>query len=269
MLAGLSGAVLVAGVVLGVPALRRSARRPPLRLPAPDWRRVMAPVGAAALVGLITRWPVAAALAGVGVGFLPTLLGADPETAAVTQAEAVASWTEMLADTMAASAGLTQAIVVSAERAPGPIRVQVQALSARLAARVGLEAALRAFAGELADPSGDLVAAALITSARGQGARLGDVLTDLAAATREEVAMRGRIAASRARVRSGIRVVAGFSVGFGLLLLVVAHSYLAPFGTAAGELVLAVVGAFYAAGLWLMAAMARPRLAPRLLVGES
>ena len=232
------------------------------------WGRVAAPLSATALVGLITRWPVAAALAGVGIAFLPILVGPDPESAAVARAEAVASWTEMLADTMAASAGLTQAIVVTAARAPGPIRAQVQALSARLAARVSLEEALRAFAGELADASGDLVATALITSARGQGARVGEVLTDLAVAAREEVAMRGRIAASRARVRSGIRVVAGFSVGFGLFLLVVAHSYLAPFGTPGGELVLAVVGAFYAAGLWLMVSMARPRSVPRLLMEE-
>lgn len=264
-LAGLSGALVGLGVVVLVAGLRRVPPAGPLRLPQIDWRRVAPSVAAAVVVGAVTRWPVAAALAALGAGFLPTLIGPVPEAAASVRAEAVAAWTEMLADTMAASAGLTQAIVVSAERAPVSIRPAVAALAARLAAQVPLEAALREFASALADPSADLVVAALIAAARGQAGRLTEVLSGLAASVREEVAMRGRVATSRVRVRSGIRVVAGFSVAFGLLLLVVAHSYLAPFGTATGEVVLAAVGGLYAAGLWLMAGMARPQLPPRLL----
>ena len=50
-------------------------------------------------------------LSGLAVWALPRLLRADPRAqAAVVRVEAVASWTEMLRDTLAAAAGLEQAI---------------------------------------------------------------------------------------------------------------------------------------------------------------
>ncbi|MGH9069041.1 MAG: type II secretion system F family protein [Acidimicrobiales bacterium] len=262
-----SGALLGVGIALLAFAFLKRPPRPPRRLPRVPWRRLAPAIGAAVVVGVVTGWPVGAGLAGLGVGFLPALVGPGPEVRAAARSEAVAAWTEMLCDTLAASAGLIGAVLASADRAPLAIRPQVQALAGRMRARMGLEEALRAFAAEVADPSADLVVAALILSARGQAARLGDVLGALATSVREEVAMRGRIHSSRARVRSGVRVVAGFSVGFGLLLLVVAHSYLAPFGSPTGEVVLAIVGGLYAAGLGLMVHMARPHLATRLLGG--
>lgn len=263
-LGGVYGAMIGAGVALALwsvlarPVRRRTLRRVP-------WRRVAPPLLAAGAVAAITHWPVGAALAGAGMWFLPSLVGPSPESSAAAKAEGIASWTEMVSDTLAASAGLAQAVIASAERAPLVIRPEVASLAARLSARASLEDALYAFAEELADPSGDLVVAALLLSARGQAGRLHEVLVALSSAVREEVAMRGRIAASRARVRSGVRVVAGFSVCFGLALLVLARSYLAPFGTPAGEVVLGIVGALYAGGLWLMVRMARPQSAPRLL----
>jgi len=60
-----------------------------------------------------------------------------------------------------------------------------------------------------------------------------------------------------------------FSLGFALLMFVAAHSYLSPFGTAAGQIVLVAVGACYAAGLTLMVRLVRPRQGARLLVGRT
>jgi len=87
----------------------------------------------------------------------------------------------------------------------------------------------------------------------------------LADSTRDEVALRLRVETSRASVRSGVRTVLVFSVAFALGLVLLAHAYLAPFGTAQGQEVLAVVGMLYAAGLTLMVTLARPRAAVRLL----
>jgi len=56
-----------------------------------------------------------------------------------------------------------------------------------------------------------------------------------------------------------------FSVIFAGLLSVLARSYLAPFGSATGQLVLAAVGGLYAGGLTLMVALARPPAPVRLL----
>ena len=93
------------------------------------------------------------------------------------------------------------------------------------------------------------------------------MLTALAESTRDEVALRLRIETSRAAVRSGVRTVLVFSVAFAVALVVLAHSYLAPFGTARGQILLAVVGVLYAAGLTLMVSLARPP-APVRLLGE-
>ena len=47
------------------------------------------------------------------------------------RSEAVASWAEMLRDTIAAHAGLQEAIAVTARVAPAPIRTEVQTLAVR------------------------------------------------------------------------------------------------------------------------------------------
>ena len=68
-------------------------------------------------------------------------------------------------------------------------------------------------------------------------------LQALAESTREEVSLRLRVETSRASVRSGVRTVVVFSVAFAAGLAVFARSYLAPFGSATGQLVLLAVGA--------------------------
>ena len=76
--AAMSGALLAAGVIVGLIGLRRvpPARLP--RLPRIAWRRLALPLLAGAVVGLLTGWPVAALLGAIGAGFLPTLLGPPP-----------------------------------------------------------------------------------------------------------------------------------------------------------------------------------------------
>jgi tight adherence protein B len=86
----------------------------------------------------------------------------------------------------------------------------------------------------------------------------------LATTIREQVTMRLRIEASRASARTAVRTIAGFSVGFLVLLAVFAHSYLEPFASLDGQAVLALIGGLFFLGLWLMARMARPRSLERL-----
>ena len=183
--------------------------------------------------------------------------------------EAVATWTELLRDTLAAAAGLSQAITATAELAPQAIRGPVLVLAERLASGISMEDALRSFAADLADPSADLVVCALLVAATARSQRLGDLLGALAQSCREEVAMRLRVEASRASSRSSVRTVILFSVSFAALLFVVARSYLLPFGTATGQIVLLVVGVCYVAGLTFMVRLVRPRRpAARLLSAE-
>jgi Flp pilus assembly protein TadB len=219
-------------------------------------------------VAVTTRWFVAAAAAGAATAWLPSLIRTTAAGRRTERIEAIATWTELLRDTLSAAAGLGQAITATADVAPRAIREPVAALAARLSSGVAMDDALRAFAAELDEPSGDLVVCALLLASTAQSQRLTELLGALAKACREEVAMSLRVEASRASARSSVRTVVLFSLGFGALLFVVAHSYLAPFGTVTGQLVLLVVCGCYAAGLWLMVRLVRPRPSHRLLQGS-
>jgi len=185
--------------------------------------------------------------------------------ASIATLDAIASWTEMLQGTLAASAGLGQAIVATAELSPAPIREATERLAAQIRAGVEPREALLQFADDVGDPSADRVVCALLLAFTERAQRLGDLLGALADSTREEVALRLRIETSRASVRSGVRTVVVFSVVFAGLLALFGHAYLTPFGSPAGQLVLALVGGLYAAGLTLMVVLARPPRPIRLL----
>ncbi len=225
---------------------------------------VAAAVGAV-LTAVVTGWPVAAPIVAVAIFGLPRLFGKTSGSVSIVKIEAIATWTEMLQGTLAASAGLTQAITATAGLSPGPIRGATTQLSARLTAGMHPRDALLAFADELEDPCADRVVCALLLAVSARAQRLGDLLASLADSTRDEVALRLRVETSRASVRSAVRTVLVFSVAFAVALTVLAHSYLAPFGTARGQLVLLVVGVLYAAGLTLMVSLARPPAPVRLL----
>jgi Flp pilus assembly protein TadB len=218
---------------------------------------------AALIVGAFTRWPVAAVLAAVAVVYIPSVVRATSAQDVTRRAEAVAAWTELLRDTLAASAGLAQAIAATAPVAPSEIREPVRRLADRIMSGVPMDDALRAFADDIDDQSAESVVCALRLAATARSQRLADLLGALSDATREEVSMRLRVEASRASARSSVRTVVVFSLGFAALLMIVAHSYLAPFGTAIGQCVLALVGCCYVAGLALMVHLVRPSASSR------
>lgn len=89
---------------------------------------------------------------------------------------------------------------------PPPIRTEVVTLAVRLE-RERLVPALAAFAEEVADPTCDLVVAALVLAAGHQARRLGELLGTLAATAREQATMRLRVEAGRARTRTSIKVI--------------------------------------------------------------
>jgi Flp pilus assembly protein TadB len=217
-------------------------------------RRLGGAVLAGVLVGAATGWPVGAVLTGVGVAVLPGVLGRDRQAAARTgRLEAVAVWAEMLRDTLSAAAGLEQAIVATASLAPPALRTQTAALAARIEGGQPLGASLRAFAEEVADPVADTVVAALVMAAERQARQLAPLLGSLAGATREQVAMRLRIDAGRARVRTSVRVITATTLGMATGLVVLNRPYLEPFSSVEGQLVLALIGVLFATGFaWLM-----------------
>jgi tight adherence protein B len=239
-----------------------SVARLRLRLP----RLALAGV-AGVVAGLLTGWPVAILLVGVAVYGVPALFGQTSGSLSIARIEAIATWTEMLQGTLAASAGLGEAILATAPLSPPEIRHATVRLSARLSSGMGPRDALIQYADELDDPCADRVVCALILAASSRAQRLGDLLVALADSTRDEVALRLRIETSRASVRSSVRTVLVFSIAFAAALAVLGQRYLAPFGSGAGQAVLLLVGVLYATGLTLMVALARPP-APIRLIGR-
>jgi Flp pilus assembly protein TadB len=242
----------------GVRLVRRQTERQDNRIPG-----IALAVISALIVGTVTRWPVAALLAAVAAFLLPGALKSTSSRNLTRRTEAVAVWTELLRDTLSASAGLAQSIVATASVAPDEIRWCVTTLADRIMSGVPMDDALRMFAIDVDDPSAEEVVCALRLAASSRAQRLVDLLGALADSTRDEVSMRLRVEASRTAARSGVRTVVCFSLGFVALLTIVARSYLAPFGSIAGQLVLVLVGALYAAGLVLMVRLVRPPSSPR------
>src|SRR5271157_2045480 len=140
--AAILGALAGLGVLLIIAGLRRTATpEPSPRLSqiagrvrqAATMPRVAGTLVTAAVVAAITRWPAGTVLAGLAAWFLPRALRPDHEHArALERIEAIATFTEMLRDTISAAAGLEQAILAAEPVAPAPIRENVVLLAARI-----------------------------------------------------------------------------------------------------------------------------------------
>jgi tight adherence protein B len=270
LIGAVCGAALGLGVLLVVLGLRGTpaTNRPTVRHVTAHRRWLLQTAIAllTAVVALVvTGWPVGALLAGLVAVVVPGTLGRmRQEATTVARTEAVAAWTELLRDTLAAAAGLEEAIRATTDAAPEPIRAEVARLGHRLEHGT-LPDALERFADELANPAGDLVVAALLTAARREARELVPLLTALASSARAEAEMRMRVHVSRARIRTAVRVVIGTLGLFAGGLLLFNRPYLAPYGTAVGQLVLLGVGVLFASGWWLLQRMATIEAPERFL----
>lgn len=276
VLAAIAGAVAVLGVVLVVsafmPATDREPR-PPRRTPrtrrwrrtTPAWRWIA--VGVAAIVAwLLTGWPVAGLIAAATVWGLPILLSTSrTAAAAIDRIEALEEWTRRLSDVLVVGVGLEQAIIATVRTCPDRIQTEVTALSARLSARWPTETALRAFADDLDDATADLVVATLILGARRRGPGLARVLGAVADSVAEEVAMRRRVEAERAKPRTTARAVTLITLGV-VAVGSLNGTYLKPYGTVLGQLVLATIACLFVAALVWMRALTLSKPQPRLLL---
>ncbi|MGI5157289.1 type II secretion system F family protein [Microbispora sp. CA-102843] len=277
LLAPLAGGLLAAGIVCLVVAVRGRAPAPP----RPDGRlatlvraagdpAVRRQAGAAVLLGpavfLLTGWPVAG-LAAIGACFaVPRLAGGRGARSRIARLEGLEQWTRRLSDLLSAASGLEDALARSVEHPPEAIAAEVRDLGRKLAARADTEQALRAFAEALDDPVADLIAAALIRAASRRGAGVRHVLTNLAAMVAANVAARREVEAERARHRATVRWIMAFLLGYsGFAAL--NRDYVAPFGTTAGQVALAVVVACYAVGLWWLHRLGTARPPGRFLTG--
>ncbi len=256
-LAGLAGGLIVAGLaLLGLELTRRAPApgTPPkvrITVTQQNRKRLLIAAGTAVLTLILTRWPVAMIAAALAVLFLPRITSSRVARQRAAVLEGLEQWTRRLSDMLTASRGLEEALESSARQAPAAIEPAVAALSRRLAARTGTEAALRAFAADIGDPAGDRIAAALIIATGRRGGAVRDVLNALAVMLARDVAARREIEAERAQHRTTVKWLTLFVLGF-TVFAVLNRSYSAPYGTVAGQVVMGLVTALYAGGLlWL------------------
>ena len=215
--------------------------------------RLVAGVLLAVLVGVVTRWPVAAIGLGGMAAFWPALTGGSrAEQIQIARLEALVGWTEALRDTTSAHAGLEKAIPATAETAAPVIRPALMRLAGHLRTKVPLEDALLDLAEQL-DHAADMITAALINNVRRRGDGLVHVLSGLAAASREELDLRRKITASRAGDRRAVQLMLLIVLAVAtFLVLFSGGSYTAPYRSVDGQIVLAVVlGMFAASFVWI------------------
>ncbi|MFI1195979.1 type II secretion system F family protein [Micromonospora sp. NPDC020750] len=286
LIAVVSGAACVAGLVLAVVALvgtTRPAGPAPGAGPGGGLRRLwlgsgttareqrnhQVLIGGAVLGGalafLLTGLPVVGLLVAVAVPGAPWLFAVGrAEQRAISRIEAVGEWTRRLKDVSSTGQGLQQAILGTIATVPEEIAEEVRTLAARLQAGWQARTALLAFADEIGDPVCDQVVAALILHLTDRGERLGDVLGSIASAAGAEVATRREIEAKRTQPRFAVRFLTGMTLltlAYGL----VNTEYVRPYGTPVGQLVMAVLGGAFIGLLAWVRAMSQPPRPARFL----
>ena len=273
LIPALAGALMVAGLIGVAVGLRPSpapSPRPTRRARVRRWqvsRRtqilLLAGLLAGGVIALLTGWLVAVVVVPAAAAGLPVLLAAPPRTQ-LDRLEAMEEWTRSLAGVLTVGVGLEEALVATLRSTPEPIRPDVGQLVARLRARWSTEAALRGFADQLDDATGDLIAAQLILAARRRGPGLASVLNSLAESVAAEVRTRRQVEADRAKPRTTARWVTLFTVA-ALAVLGLTGRYIAPYGTPVGQLLLVALLALYVAVLVWMRRMVAGSPLPRFI----
>ncbi len=256
MIALLAGALVGAGVVCIIAGFT-SKNTPPsterrTEISGVDVATGVAGVMAAMLMLVVSRWPLAGLGVGILVGMAVNTLAKPRTTSKVAEArlDALAAWCEQLRDLLRAGALLTPAISATSVTCPPEIQQSVTRLAARME-RENAAIALRRFADEINDPTGDLVASVLLTATTHSG-ETAELLSELADLTRERVERRKTIEAERAATKLDMRIIVGVAVFSIVGLLVFSRSsFLDPFRTLVGQAVLAAIfAAFIVAIVW-------------------
>jgi len=218
-------------------------------------RRRWTLIGAGLICGIVV-WAITGillALVGIPAAVigLPSLLSNRSETDQIARLDAMAEWCRSLAGVITVGIGLEQALRDSQRAAPAPIKEPVTQLVHRVDARSDTEAAIRAFAEDLHDPTGDLIAIELSLAARRRGTGLAAMLEAVADSAAADVRSRRQVAADRAKSRATARWVTILFVGV-LVALAFSGEYAEPYTTVLGQVVLAtLIGAYLGTLVWL------------------
>lgn len=272
-LAALAGALIIGGLLAVTagslrrptsPARPRRASAGRARLSPRTRMLLVVGLGAGALIAVLTGWVIAVVVIPLALAGIPVLLSAPPAQREIQRLEAMEEWVRTVAGALGAGVGLEQALLRSLRSTPEPIKAEVTRLAGRLRARWSTEDALRAFADDLDDPTGDLIAANLTLGARRRGGGLATVLSALAESVGEDVRARREIESDRAKPRANARLITGITLVV-LVFLSLSGDYIAPYKSPIGQVLLGTLLAMYVGMLIWLRTMARGKPMPRFI----
>jgi hypothetical protein len=268
-LAGLGVWLVVLGLLRRPPAPPRSRRKTRIVLwwkRQPAWRQwgILGSFVAGVGVALVTGITVAVVAIPGAMVLLPPLFMGSGEAARIARMNGIAKWTRNLANLQVAGSGLEGAInMTKGESAPVEIRAEVTRLANRLnLPGMDTATALKHFADDLDDYTGDLVAASLMLGARERGPGLAAVLTRTADSVDEQVRARLDIETDRIAPRKEARwiTVIGLVIAAGVLMSgQVSDAYRTP----VGQIILLVLVVGFGASVWWMRRIGQLPEAPR------
>jgi tight adherence protein B len=275
VLGALAGIGLAAGAWLLATGLRAAEAEAQARTWGRRARLTHVPTERLALVAaagvltlLVSRWPVAGLGAAVAAWWVPLPAQRAARQRSEARTAALAQWCASLRDAAATARGIEGILIATAPAAPSPIKAEIARMAIRLEGQ-RLDVVLDRLADDLDHPIGDLVVTALRLASTAGSRRIRQVLGDLATAAELEASMRRRVDVARQRPRSTTQLVAAIVAAFVTGLIAFARDYLAPYGTAIGQLVLVGIALYWAAGFWWMARLGRLPTAQRFLVRPS
>ncbi len=268
--AALSGAAIVAGILTIFYSLTPRPPRPATpRRPRTGLRVrtvALAGVAAGAVAAAVTGWVVAVvimpALAVIGYRLVH-----GRAKNRIERLNALSDFSRALAGVLTAGRGLEQAILHAARSAPTALAPEIGRLAARVRANVATGTALRQFADELDDATGDLFVATLILAAERRGPGVASAMQGLADSIDADVRARRQVATEQQKARTAARMITLISAAL-LTSLFLAGSYVEPYQTPLGQLLLTVLMALYLLALaWMRRISTAPPL-PRFIGGS-
>jgi Flp pilus assembly protein TadB len=259
--AAVAGGLVVAGILVVIAGTRPAPQRPATarrprtgllsRVPRRTWQLAGIGLTVGMVVWILTGWMLALVVVPVAAAGLPYLLSSAEPARRIERLDAMEEWTRSLAGVLITGRGLEGALSTTLRSVPAPIAPEVRALVDRLRSRGSTQDAIWAFADDLDDATGDLVAANLLLASQRGGDGLARILTRLSEAVAQDVRARRQIEADRAKDRTNARLATLFTLA-ALGVLPFTGPYVEPYTTPAGQAILAVLlVAYVLLLLWL------------------
>jgi len=201
-------------------------------------------IAAGLLIGYATGWVGAGILASMLGWYGPQIVfGIYSRRKNLSKIESVAVWAEQLRDLVTAGGSVSGSILLSAPYSPEPIRDLIQKLSQETLA-FGLPDALRRFAVRAQSPYIDRLSLGL-KIADESGAKLRELLDDLAEALRASVEVRFRVEATQTRTLLNGGIIMGITLVLGIAIAALTPDYFDEYYGLVGQIVLCGVVFLY------------------------